>query len=746
MTTTTAAVHEPTTVEKLRGLPWSIAGDTANTVFAQMIFFGSVFVLFLDALGLNKTQIGTLLSLIPFCGLMALFIAPRVARFGYKRTFVTYFGIRKVITALLLLTPWVAGVWGTGAAAFFVALITAAFALTKAVADTAAFPWVQEYIPDSVRGKYYATSNLFTTIAAFVTVTIAGLVIDRVSGLTGFMVLMGVGMVAGFVSVFSYSRVPGGAPQQAATANLRKMFAALRDGNFVRYMVGVSLIIVGYVPLLAFLPLFMHEEVGLSESAVVFLANGNLVGGLIAGYLWGWASDRYGSKPVMLSGMALRLILPILWLLMPRHTEWSLPAALAIAVLQGIGDVGWAIGSARLLFVSVVPSAQSMEYMALYYAWAGLITGLSQTLGGTLLDAVAGLRGQLGPIPVDPYTVLQALALLLGVMAMILFRTLRADNRVSLGQFAGLFFHGNPFRAIESIVRYQRARDERSAVFTTARLGQAHSLLAVDELIDALNDPRFNVRFEAIIAMSRMPPDPRLAEALVKILTGKSPALSVIAAWALGRIGDEQALPALRAGLNSSYRSIQSHCARSLATLGDRGVIPELLKRLPVERDYGLRVAYASALGKLGVARALEDLLPLLHDADDESTQQELALAVARIAGKEDYFIRLLRQVRTTPGTAIAQALGDLRPQIARQTEHHPAVLAAIDQSLAVLAQEDLTAGAQHLRQALDRLPEERLKQSTTAILRACGRGLEAYGAARIEYLLLVLQTFHYAA
>src|SRR5215212_848852 len=112
---------EPTNVDKLRGLPWSIAGDTGNTIFAQLIFFGSVFILFLDKLGLNKTEIGSLLSLIPFCGLVALFIAPAAARFGYKRTFVTFFGIRKIVTAFLLLTPWMTAAFGAQVALWFVA-------------------------------------------------------------------------------------------------------------------------------------------------------------------------------------------------------------------------------------------------------------------------------------------------------------------------------------------------------------------------------------------------------------------------------------------------------------------------------------------------------------------------------------------------------------------------------------------------------------------------------------------------
>ena len=100
----TLSPKEPTTVEKMRGLRWSIAGDSANAVFVEFTFFGSVFILFLDALALSKGQIGIVLSLFPFAGLIAPFIAPRVARFGYKRTFITFWGIRKAFAALLLLT------------------------------------------------------------------------------------------------------------------------------------------------------------------------------------------------------------------------------------------------------------------------------------------------------------------------------------------------------------------------------------------------------------------------------------------------------------------------------------------------------------------------------------------------------------------------------------------------------------------------------------------------------------------
>ena len=73
---------EPTQYEKIRAIPWSLGYDLANTFFVQLTFFGSVFILFLDDLGLSEAQIGLLLSILPFLSLISLFITPPVARVG----------------------------------------------------------------------------------------------------------------------------------------------------------------------------------------------------------------------------------------------------------------------------------------------------------------------------------------------------------------------------------------------------------------------------------------------------------------------------------------------------------------------------------------------------------------------------------------------------------------------------------------------------------------------------------------
>lgn len=162
------------------------------------------------------------------------------------------------------------------------------------------------------------------------------------------------------------------------------------------------------VPLGGFIPLFMQDVIGLSDGSVVLLQTGGLIGGVLSGYLWGWAADRYGSRPVTLSGVFFIVVLPLLWLVMPRGSEWSFPAALGIAFLRGALVNAWGIGSGRLLYTSVVPVERKVAYMAVYGAWMGIASGISQLAGGRLLDLAENFQAQVWGFEIDAYSVLFA--------------------------------------------------------------------------------------------------------------------------------------------------------------------------------------------------------------------------------------------------------------------------------------------------------------------------------------------------
>ena len=732
---------EPTNAEKLRRLPWSILANATNAVYVYLTFFGSVFVLFLSELGLTKTEIGTLLSLLPFAGLIALFIASAVARFGYKRTYLTFFAGRKIITIFLLLTPMVLARFGSQAVTRYVVGVVAVFALCRAVSITALYPWVQEYVPSSVRGKYSAIDLVFWSLTSFLAVTLGGYILGSDPSLGDFNILFAVGLFFGIISLAAATFIPGGAPVKKGEMEKtphQDMAAAVRDKNFVRHGIGVAFTMLAIGPVASFLPLFLRDEVGLPTGAVVWLQAGTLLGGLLASYMWGWAADRYGSKPVMASGAYLLAVLPLLWWLMPRQSLLSLYIALAIAAFQGVAHLGWQIGSGRMLYVGVVPPEKKAGYMALYYAFIGVVGGLGQLYGGRLLDRFAGLSGQILIFPIDAYSVLFAIAAVLPILNALLLRGVHTEDSVGVARFAGFFLRGNPFRAAESLIRYHWARDEQATVSVTERLGQSGSPFTVDELLESLDDPRFYVRFEAIVSIARRGADARLTQALIEVLEEGGPALSVVAAWALGRIGDAEALPALRAGLDAEYRSIRAHCARSLGSMGDPDAVALLLDRLPLEHNEDLRVAFGSALGALGAEEATSDLLQLLYLNQSDDGRLELALALARLIGNEHHFIHLWRGMQSEPGTVASQAMAVARRRIGRVVDDPP-LMDAMEDCAETLARGELEHCTAPIRSIIAMLPLDDAGENIAQILTECAVRLNEFGQERREYLLLAL-------
>lgn len=721
---------------------WAIGSNAANTFFTQFVYFGSAFVLFLDRLGLDKAAVGFILSLIPLSNGFALLIAPRIARHGYKRTFVLFFGLRKLVSLPLLLTPWVVNSWGTHAALIFVATIVALFAIFRSIEETAYYPWYQEFVPGSLLGKYSAISNIGTALAGLLAVLVASFVIDRSPDLSGFMLLITAGVFMGLLSVWGYTFVPGGASESEPLENesrIQALRTAVSDANFRRYLAGLALVSLGTVPLASFLPLFLVEEIGLSSGVAVLVQLGTLSGTLLSSYLWGWAADRYGSRPVTLSGIGLLALIAFCWWIVPGNATIGLYLSFLIAFGHGVATLGWSIGSGRLLFVNIVPPEKKSDYLAIFFAWAGVQAGLSQLLGGWVLNHSQSLSGSYLGLDLGPYSPIIIGGIVLPTFSLLLFQSIRADNTMSVRQFAALFLRGNPFKASINLVRFHRGEDEHHAVLTTEQMGQTKSPLTVEELLGSLADPRFHVRFEAIVSIARTRPDPRFVDALAKVLSGNAPALGVLAAWALGRIRDERALDVLRSSLTSNYKSVQAHSVRALGRLNDRASVPVLLQRLEQEDDPGLQLAFASALGSLGAVEAASKICCILDASSDETDRLELALALGKLVGKEESCIRLWRRLRDEPYSGAAQTVSAIKKRLPKPKQHRK-IADLLDQSADAFAHDDGECGRYYLCAAAEIWSQNTLGHQKI-ILDYALNALRAHGHLRPELLLLLLHT-----
>jgi hypothetical protein len=335
------------------------------------------------------------------------------------------------------------------------------------------------------------------------------------------------------------------------------------------------------------------------------------------------------------------------------------------------------------------------------------------------------------------------LSMALLVVSMALIPRLSTESSITFRRFAGMFLRGNPVRAMRSLIQYNQSGDEMTRVMATEQMGDTHTLLTSDELIEALNDPSYGVRHEAIHSIGRMPAAPELVTALVDVLQGPESELGMATARALGRLGDPRALPALRRSLHSRYDLIAAESGRALGQLGDAESIPELKKKMQAEPSMQLKAAYAAALGKLRATEIIPDLFRLLSEAKTEAIRVELALAIARIVGDERYFLQQWRALQSDFDTATAQAV------LAMQKSARRAGFGELDSVLEDCAKSfgarDVSDGVATLRQVLEGVAIVEDDPTIKDAMQRCNQALAQAGDTRLDLILLSLHVLDVA-
>lgn len=735
--------------EKSRKLPWALVGDSFNVVYVYLAMGGPVFLLFLDHLKLDKSQIGLLLSLISFGGLIAIFAGPLASRLGVRRVFLACFALRKFILAGLILSPWVISQYGLQAGFIYTAIVLGLFAFCRSFGESANMIWAHEYIPANKRGKFTALQTIVIMVVGAITIAIAGWFLGKEPETWKFQILFAIAFFFGITMVFCYARLPGGQPlppEQHEDQRWSRYLEPLRDKRFRMFLTAHAFVNIGWCMMTPFLPLFYRDEVGLRADQVVTVDAVFMVAQLMVCFLWGWTADRYGGKPQMVLNLALLILFPIALMLVPRHTPVSTLSVWGVVFVLGLVMPGWSIGFGRVLNVDLIPAEKKMTYLVIYMTSTAALVGVCPLLAGYILDHLPVIDYTWGWFHIDQYTPFFVFCVLTFIVAVALMWRIPTGAQLPVTSFAGMFMQGNPLAAMHAIISYQYAGHEAKRVISVERLGQTNSPLGVEELISSLFDPSFNVRYEAIVSVARTRQNPRLTQAMIQVLTQGSPELRGAAAWALGRMGDKDAIPALVQQLDSPYLMLRSRAARALGTLGHREAAAKILSMFHEEKDPAIAVAYVTALAALGESEVASQMLEFLDEAEDQNIRQETALAIASLLSRDVPAMRLWRRMQSEPGDTLGGILLGINKRLChRAVTHAPQaeIQKTVDQCTRLLAMEMFEPGADMLLQIINQTRWEAYETLAQIVLKHAGEALEAHGHARIEYLFLAVHTLH---
>ncbi|MBK7991933.1 MAG: HEAT repeat domain-containing protein [Blastocatellia bacterium] len=203
-----------------------------------------------------------------------------------------------------------------------------------------------------------------------------------------------------------------------------------------------------------------------------------------------------------------------------------------------------------------------------------------------------------------------------------------------------------------------RSEDRRIRRKAAEDLGRLGDEQTIPALVFTLKDPDQFVSAAAALALGEIK-DKRAIDPLIEILRSSNIETRGAAAVALGRIGDNRAITSLLPLLNDIEAYPRSSAISALGRIGDSSVINSLTNILVKDADAQVRTAVAEALGRIGDKKAAEPLIKALKDSNNY-VRTASAVALGEIAGDTATvaLIESLKDPDRLVRSAVAESLG----------------------------------------------------------------------------------------
>jgi MFS family permease len=367
----------------MRAFWWD--GFFANVPETLLVSYLGLYVV---AFGGSKAQVGVATAAASLFAALAFFPgAWLVEKYGRRKLIVlaTGGGLARVALLGLVFVPFVAE--GNAAIWLVIALVSVRgflgyFALPAWTSMTA------DVVPIGIRGRYFASRNFGMSIAALVTLPLAGLALDRFGGLEGWQVVwLGAG-VAAALSTWAFALIPdvrpahaeGTAPVAAPRGGV--LAELLSDRNMAMYLLGTAMFSVALTAAGPFFNVYLKQDLDASGLWVGALNAIPAITGLAGLLYFGRLMDVRGTKWMLVTFGLLLPILPAAWLVVTQ--PWHV---VPINVAGGVLWAGYQLAVLNMTMVMAPPESRA-RYAAAFHMVVFASSFAGPLLGGALIGAV----------------------------------------------------------------------------------------------------------------------------------------------------------------------------------------------------------------------------------------------------------------------------------------------------------------------------------------------------------------------
>lgn len=420
-------------LDGIAAMPIAVLGQPGNVVLASLLS---------GLFGLSPAHYGLIISLPFWFNFLQVLVTPRLSQQMDARrlcivTAWLHFSGWALLTAALPFipradTPLTLGV-------FFVGFSIISFA--GAVNGVTWNAWMQDVVPQRLRGKYFGMRNQVLQVSMIVfLLSVSGLTALLQGSLGAYMLLFGLALGVRVLSIFAMQRMatPGEATVGVASPGLgaqsrlgwaEQLQVLWADKGLMRF-IGFGALMAFFVNLFGpFYPIFMYEELGLSVARANWILLFIPVGAAASFPAWGRLLDRYGNIPVMIVTLGLGQLFSLIWCVIDQTNLWLL---YLVAAAAGMFSAGYGVGLFALMLKLMPPSARTLG-VALFISLSSLAAAAAPPLGGYLItwakdygfDALAIYRMAFAVSPIA------------SIFGILILRRVREENAARVGEVVG---------------------------------------------------------------------------------------------------------------------------------------------------------------------------------------------------------------------------------------------------------------------------------------------------------------------
>jgi len=633
--TPTTSDSAPPRILLIKGMRWSII----EGVFALLLSAftqGSVLTGMALLVGAKESQLGIIFGIPQLANVLQIATPLWVERLKSRRTYVAFFaGTHRILFCLTALTIFLPE---SIRVQTYLSLLGFCF-IAASMSSIPWQTWMGDLVPEEIRGRFFARRNAIINLTYIVVAPFAGKILDLFPGQTGFLILYGFGLAFAIVNTgcFIKQYEPPFHPKPQKTKKLlRTYLLAVRNYPFVRMVLFFSIWTVARAIADSFYSVYMIKQLNIKFFHIKLFETTFFIVLIIASLMWGYLSDRFGNRPIARICSALYIISPILWIFVTHDTYLLL---FGIHILNGLLSAGMGIATFNLLLVSS-PRRNKSVYLSLWAAITGISGFVGSYCGGQFLEIFEHHSMTIGFMNLDHYQLLFLLSSGITLAACLAFPNQTESKRPVSVSFYQMFRHLNPvilFGLIYNLAVFNISRVEKSRVNASRALGRIRSPLAVNELIEAMDDPSPEVREEAALSLGQIG-DPQAIDILIRKLQSPEENIQEEAATALGMLQSVKAVDPLLRQLNAPEPSLKISVVEALGNIKDEKAREALYKQVIVETDPKIFPTMVSALAKMQDARVVNIALSKLDRFSSPVVRRQILSSLTYLLDDDDGF------------------------------------------------------------------------------------------------------------